>query len=426
MFRRRIFLVAVLLLAALAQSLWASSVDLGDAMVYARRGFDRNLVGKPPAPGRGEWLALAPELARSLAIRDLGLPGVHRPAFFDLASHRPESFTIAFVFDADLALIGTTGLSVLVPQAGQGWALYLNGALIYDELHIAAQGALDPERALRNVVVPLDKRDLKMGDNVLAFHIYGDPSDERTGLPGGHSLRIDSYARLSNWGGEYLDIALIGVYALFALYHFVLFSLRPKQSSYLMYGLGALLFSAFLFARTATASSLILDTAVLRFVELGCVFFVPSVFIAFCEIALGRKASIVSKIGLALSFALACLLPFVRQEVLKLSWEILTCVELMYLFAFHFAPRLVELASEKEGRHRLTVGQVIFSDVGLLSFGALIFAAAAAVDAVAINAGGDMRFSRLRLSHLRDRGGRHPRRTVRGRLCEARRPSSLP
>lgn len=394
---RRAFCVALLALCG-AAALWSASLDLGGAVFYARKGFDPALISTPPsalptASGQG-WAVMPAGRGKSHSIRNFGIPGEGPSSPFALQGNSPGYYTILCVFDVDMSLLNTTGLSLLIPQAGQGWALYLNGTRIHNELYVRPDGSLDPERSLRNVIVPVDKRSLVLGKNVLAFEVYGDSGDERTGLSEKRSLALDSYGHLSRSNGEYLDIALIGIYALFAVYHFVLFALRPKHSTYIIYGLGALVFSLFLFSRSASAATLIPNTAYLRIAELGSLFLVLPILTAFCETALGRKTSAVSRASFCASLALAILLPFVRQETLRLVWEILAGIEVVYLFAAHLVPRLVELHSGSPERPRLGLGELFVSDAGLLSVGSVIFAAAALVDVLAVNGGGEMRFTK--------------------------------
>ena len=106
-----------------------------------------------------------------------------RPPLFDFRPRAPLSYTIACVFYFDDYVLDTTGISLLVPNAGQGWDLYLNGALLRSELHVRNDGSFGAERSLRDTIISIDKRNVVKGLNLLAFHIHGDPADPRTGLP---------------------------------------------------------------------------------------------------------------------------------------------------------------------------------------------------------------------------------------------------
>lgn len=391
--RRRLALLALGLSAALAApAASAASLDLGGSIVNVRRGFDPATIASPPVPGTIDWLALAADSRRSLAVRDLLLEGEARPGPFDLGSRPPESFTIAFVFEADLSLINTTGLAVKVPRAGQGWALYLNGSLVRDELRLRPDGSFAAERSLRNTIIPLDKRLLKPGRNVLAFHVRGDPRDERTGLPGKGSILIDGYSRLVSLDREYLDIMFIGVYALFGLYHFILFAQRPKDRSNLFYGLSTLVLALFLFTRTQAATLVVPDTALLGRIDNLSLFLILPAFLAFFDKALGERVSPFSKASLAFGLALAPLSFLARPEVAHNLWEAGAAVGIAYLFALVLVPKMARAAREAEPGRRLRA--LLSSAAGRLSAGSLVAAAAVVADILAVNSGGEMLFSK--------------------------------
>ncbi|MBL8966041.1 MAG: SpoIIE family protein phosphatase, partial [Spirochaetaceae bacterium] len=316
-----------------------------------------------------------------------------KPGFLALGSKPAESFTLSIVFEADLTLINTTGLSCRVPRAGQGWALYLNGNRIHDELFLAPDGGLAAERHLRDTIVPLDKRMLKVGRNVLSFHIVGDPSDERTGLAT-DGLVIDSYARLAGLGTEYLDIMLIGVYALFGLYHFILFAQRPENRSYLLYGVATIVLGLFLFTRTGSAAIIVRDTAVLLRIDYASMFLLLPIFMAFFDLALGKRTTPVTRIAFGLGVALLPLALFARPETAHNLWELATGLELAYVLAFVLAPKTIAAARTASGGPGARLRKAFSSAAGRLAVGALVVAVAAAVDIVAVNSGGEMFYSK--------------------------------
>ena len=126
-------------------------------------------------------------------------------------------------------------------------------------------------------------------------------------------MKASSSTAIAAWRhatSTFLDIALIGIYVLFALYHFVLFARRPKQKAYLFYGLAALLFGSYLFVRSGTAASYVPDTAILDIIAYSGLFLVTPILLAFSETMLGMKVSAFTLCGLGASVLLAALLPF--------------------------------------------------------------------------------------------------------------------
>ena len=384
---RRSRILAALVLAALAASLPAAeSISLDGSVFYVRKGFDPATIDARSFTTTEDWVVVPPGKGRSLAIRDIDLPGIDRPGLLDLGRGSPESFTIACTLDADIRTYEVSGLALRIPQIGEGWAVYLNGNLIRSELYTGARGSLGARRVLRDVVISLDKRYIVMGRNIIAFHVYGDPGDSRTGISGHRSILLGSYSLLAGRTTEALDIALIGIYVLFAIYHFVLFASRPRHSAYLYYGLGALLFGNYLFVRSATAASVILDTGILDMVAYACLFLVPPILLAFGEKALGRKVSPVAMAGTAFSVVLAACLPFVRLEPLRIAWALSFAVEVAYLLAGVCLPLILRMA--KDGTAERKPGDIRLLDVCILAAGYLVIVVAAAFD-LSLALGGD-------------------------------------
>ena len=386
-------LCSAIVIFSLALSSFCATFDLGDSIIYVRRGFSREWISEKIAAGTGDWKAIPSTLGQDYSVRGLGLFD-DDGGRVDLFRRSPESFTYAITFDAALELIYTTGLSILLPQVGQGWALYINGELIRNEIDLDSSGHLKRERALRGLIVPIDKRFIREGTNILAFHIFGDPGDERTGISGSDPFVIDAFARLAQRDKEYIDLLLIGIYAFFALYHLVLFAFRPANRSYLLYGLGAIVLSLFVFARTATATSLVSDTAILRYFDHVMLFAVIQIFLVFFEILLRGRVSLFSRIALGLGLLLGLLQVAFRSELLHEIWEIGAAVFFVWLLAATFTPRLLSDYRGGGDDPGKRIRSILRSDATRLLPGVLILIAAAMADIFTVNSGGSMFWSK--------------------------------
>lgn len=379
--------LVVLALAVLSAPLHAAgTMNLDGSVFFVRKGFDPATIDARGFTSTEDWVVVPPGKGRSLAIRDLGLPGLERPGLLDFDRGSPGSFTIACTLDADIRTYEISGVALRVPEIGEGWAVYLNGNLLRSELYTGNDGGFEARRDLRDVVISLDKRYIVMGRNIIAFHVFGDPGDPRTGIPGHRSILLGSYRQLAGNTAEAFDITLIGIYMLFAIYHFVLFASRPRQRAYLYYGLGALLFGAFLFVRSPTAAGVVLDTGTLDTIAYACLFLVPPVLLAFGEKALGRKVSPVAIAGMAIGLALAACLPFFRLEPLRLAWAMALVLEILYFLAGVCAPLIGRMVRDgsKDGKP----GDVRLLDVCILAAGYLVMAVSSALD-LSLSMGGD-------------------------------------
>lgn len=374
----------------------AQFMDLGDLLLYARVGFDDTWTRSRPAASDSSWTVIAPTKGeRVLEVRRMGLPGVPAGGPFSLVDAEPMDFTVIVPFTADLTLLNSSDPSLYLAQVGQSWAVYLNGVLLRSEFVRSGSGYV--ERSLRGVVVPLDKRFMRRGENLLAFHIYGDPVDDRTGFNMMKPYVIDSYRAIAAADTEYVELMLIAIYAFFALYHCVLFALRPRDKGYLYFGTATLLYALYLFARTRLASSVLVDTAFVRRVEYSSMFMGLPLFLAFLETSLlGRVSKFTLGLG-GLFLAAIAASQFLRLEPSLYVWYVGAVAGIGYYIVFVLGVALVRryrgLAAESggSGRPLAPLPRLLFrTDAGRIVMGTAVLSSAAIADILAVNSGGDV------------------------------------
>ncbi|MCB1167880.1 MAG: hypothetical protein KDK33_17115, partial [Leptospiraceae bacterium] len=198
------------------------SIDLNRSTAFVRSGL--------ATPGsldlESGWLRLggSDSGARRIRIHELPIPG--KPArqalqWFD----RDMSFysiAIPFQIESDQDFRSP---AIRFAEIGERWAVYLNGHLTYSNL---ATNEVHPEsKTRRDVIIPLDVRNLQSGTNTLLIQIQGDPVNMETGLYYDGPYRIDEYENLVN-RAEAVDLALIAIYLSIGLFH-ILFFLQKKQ-----------------------------------------------------------------------------------------------------------------------------------------------------------------------------------------------------
>ncbi len=384
------YLVA-LVCAMTALAAHAQFVDLGESMLYVRVGFEDSWTRGLPRLDADGWTVLEPSGGkRALIMRDLGLPGSPEGGVLSLFRREPIEYTVLAPFQADLTLLNSSDPALFLKHVGQSWAVYLNGVLLRNEFVSYGEGY--KERSLVDVVVPLDKRLLTRGSNLLAFRIRGDPVDDRTGFNQPGPYVIDSYRSLVSRNGEYVDLMLIGVYAFFALYHGVLFALRPKDRGYLYFSASALLMALYMWSRSAIATELVLDTALLRYVEYASLFMLLPAVVAFIRTVLDDRPFRMPAILAAASavLALACL--FLRLEAMLYAWYLVAAVGSVYAFGVVIRKAVLKDDGADSGLARLVLSRG--ESVGIIA-GVLAFAAASAIDVwVVVSSGGNVVWSK--------------------------------
>ncbi len=376
---KRIFCALLGLLVAGSAS--AQFVDLGESMFFVRAGFEDSWTRSLPKVDDERWSVMAPDReGRPLAIRDMGLPGAPEGGALRLLPGPDMEFTALVPFQADLTLLNASDPALFLRSVGQEWAVYLNGVLLRSEFVRSGSGYV--ERSLRDVVVPLDKRRLVRGENLLAFRLRGDPLDAATGFDSAGPNVIGSYRALASGAGEYVDLMLLGVYAFFALYHFVLFALRPKDEGYLFFGAVTLLIALCMSSRANVAAALIADTGLLRRVEHVSLFLALPALLAYLESLLRLRRSRFVVVVAASCAALSVAGQFLRLEPLLLAWYGVAIVSAAYA-VFSLYKALTRDYAETGGKTPLgRVAALAFhGDSGRVAIGLAGLAAVVAVDA---------------------------------------------
>ena len=319
--------LALLALGCLAMSGMAEAsrmVDLTALDCYVRPGSSLEWSFYPPDPKDGQWLVVpATPGNRPVIVQNLAIPGKAPANPYALRAGKAETYSFVFVFEASEELLASSsGVGLYLAAVGKGWEIYLNGQPLFSEVFRNRSGWFERERAVRGALVDLDMRVLKPGRNVLDIVIYGNSSDDRTGLFTGGPYLIGDYQELLRLKSEYVDLMLIGIYLFFGLYHLVLFAIRPANKPYLYYGLGTLAFSIYLFSRTFIVYSLFRDTAFIRGVELSTLFVFFPLFLAFFDVCnrKGKVTAFTISFGIA-SVVLAFVAPFLWSEILLKVWQ---------------------------------------------------------------------------------------------------------
>ncbi len=383
----------------------APLIDLSAIDIFVRPGFQNEWTFRLPDPGSMVWTRVAGNPGkRSIVMGKLGMEGVPKPPILPLKRLTPEKFCAVMDFTAtDRLLESKSGVALYLARIGQNWDVYVNGTMVATESYIDENGNMTRERAVRGALVPIDKRYLVLGKNVLAFRIVGDPVDPRTGFIAAGPYVVGPYEDLAALKREYADLMLIGIYFFFAVYHVLLFVLRPRSASYLIYGLGALLLSVFFLCGSFIIYSLVPDTALIWHVELACLFMLFPVFIAFFDSVLKKRFSKITLVSGAIYLALAVAQFFVLTEAIYRIWRLTLPLLIGY---FVVVDLVIPLSSKMRHYRRAVKGKGPFAwlaafgrtvartNAGQLFVGFAVVAAAVLLDALAGDTGRAASFSK--------------------------------
>lgn len=387
------------MLAFMATAAWAEAIDLTALTAYVRPGFRLEWVFQTPLPSEKEWTVIPGARGnRPLIMRELGLEGSPEKTLFPLGRGKPMRYCIMIPFTPDEELLASrSGVGLFLPYIGMNWQIYLNGSLIRDETYTSGSGEMRLERAVRGALVEMDTRTLRRGKNLLAVMIEGDPLDDRTGFFLGSGYSIDAYDKLERLKSETAKLGLIGIYFFFAIYHFVLYALRPKAKSYLFYGLATILLAAYFFSRTYLSAEIILDTKIIRTIEITSLLLMAPMFLAFFDTMLGRPVSKFAKVYGAVFTVAAVLQSFFWSEAFVRLWMYTVPVAVAYILIMDLALPILRAGKayfrECRGSFWKPLWLTATTDAGKLLLSVLVIGLTMAIDVSGLNANRSVLYS---------------------------------
>jgi hypothetical protein len=230
---------------------------------------------------------------------------------------RPLDFTdgVAFlglrknilITDEDLQSLGSDRLSLHIPYIASYYEVYWNGKQIHTCGRIVGQKI---ERACiwRHLVLPLDSREVKIGENQLTVLTAAEKGWNIGITPTGNReiINLDRYAAHLNILSERITLMLGFLYFFMGLYHGLFYIKRRKESYNLYYALFSLFLAVYIYTRTNAVFELDLEGILLKRIEFSVLFVIPAFLIFFLEKFFLNRLSIPSKIY----FALVCTLAF--------------------------------------------------------------------------------------------------------------------
>ncbi len=313
-----------------------ADIDLTARDLYVRPGFDKSCLTLPLSGDAPGWHKVPGKPGnRPVRVRDLGLPGVPRFRHLSLTRYSTMEFTFMTSFDLNRAMYDSGNLALYLAQIGLNWQVYVNGTLVRDEMHLAADGSIERERAMRGVLMELDRRYLREGTNVLAFRIIGTPTDDRTGFFMKDTYLVGDYAGLQKrFHSEYIDLVLIALYFFVSIFYLLLYILRRKEQYTLFFGLGTICFALTMLCRTKQIFNMIDDTSIIQYAQFFSMFLGMPLFGAFIDSLLRQKISTFSRFYLVLCFVLCIAIPLPVLETAHRIWQIMAPIALLYMLVY--------------------------------------------------------------------------------------------
>ncbi len=377
--------------------LFASRIDLVREPVYVRRGFDPSWVNAVPAPGDKNCLVFPGSAlgARKIVLNELPFEGMPRRSSFSLREYPPEDFTFSTSFALGAKdLEGPLLKAVYFANIGENWAVYLNGHLLKDEIHLDQNGRITAYRHHREVLIPIDPRFFREGTNILTVRITGDPTNIDSGFHRSTPFVIDDLETLRAHKSEQTELILIFIYLFVGIYHLFLFLRRTTEKYNFYYSAFSVMLFVYLVSRTSAVYAVIPDSTVLHRLEYCTLYALIPLFGAFSDLLIEGRFGVVTKVfsSLCALLILVTVLPVSNPfaiDVLRI-WQVTSIVPLVYIVFYRIgrpvAAGLARLFSDYHAAPpparigRSVYGALFLTTPGNMLIGALVMFGCAVFD----------------------------------------------
>jgi signal transduction histidine kinase/CheY-like chemotaxis protein len=390
-------------------------VSFNDSTFYVKEGFSAPNPDDPISDFSGsEWQVAKLATKGTIIMRDY-VPSLKGklPGFLSLRKDAVKEITIATTFElaeAQIEYLNNTNNSapgIYLSSIGDNWEVYLNGHLIYGEVHLDEKGKITKHCSYRDVISSIRGAYFRDGTNTLEIRIIGDPADAYTGLYYEKSYYIDHLDSINNSNADILTIVFCTVYIFIGLYHLLLYLFRRSYQENLAYAAFSVTSATYFFLRSHHIYKFISDTATTQRLEYAALFVLLILFAIFIEVLNHRRILLPTKIAglLTVLYIVALCMPEVRfaYDVLRL-WQLAMCLPMLAYVAFYdVLYTYIKSAKEEKEKKGISMGaalryNMIHTVLGnLVVFVALLFASVIVdlIDEMFLHAG--MQISRYSL-----------------------------
>ncbi len=327
-------------------------VDLSMHPAWVTAGFSTEDLQLDPgtlSSPRHHWVRVESRQGRGRPIRipELDLPGIPERSFLSLRRYAPMEFTILIPFDLEERDVDgyRTSVPARVPglflaSIGDNWSLYLNGALLSEEIHQTPDGRIRRHAIYRDVVVPFDADLLLPGTNVFAVRVIGDPTSGFTGLRKAGSYLFGPIDEVDRSATAYADVLLIGLYLFVGIYHLFIFVVQRRNRHYLFYALFSIGIATYVFTRTSVIQILLPNHEAVIILELISLYTLVPLLAAFIDTLEGEP---VRKVTYGYAFLILLFILTVPAASVPLRYDVLTVwqISALAMGAYLFCYRLV-------------------------------------------------------------------------------------
>lgn len=177
-----------------------------------------------------------------------------------------------------------------IPLIGEQFTVFLNGKPVIDTIQKSNQNNFKA-KSRKNIVINLPSNLLIANENILLFHIRGNPLHEPSGLPVNGDYKIGKLEPLLKEYSGINDFALFLTLLLISFYHLLLFIKRMKDRYNLFFSILSMFTGFHFFMQTSTAIRIFENSQNAERMEYISLFFIFPLSLAFLNSIFEKKLS---------------------------------------------------------------------------------------------------------------------------------------
>lgn len=317
----------------------ADEIILNNNKIFVKKGFDLSWILGTPSLADNSWAVLYPQTSyRSIRMQDLPFKIENPRRFLSVNRYPPETYTVITSFTIeDMKQLEHQFSGFYTDMIGENWAIYLNGSLIKNEIHLGADRYIAEYRSYRHVLVYLNPRLMRTGENILAFKIIGDPNNNDTGFTMNTPLVIGDYSSLARNKMRLIPMMLVVVYLMAGLYHLVIFIFRRSERHNLFFALFSIMLFIYFVCRTSNIYYILPDSKWAMLLELCSLFSLFPFIMYYMEwILFGRIRTFVHAYGIfcAVLIVATFFVPHITRIDLLRIWQYGAVLPVLYFLFF--------------------------------------------------------------------------------------------
>jgi len=339
--------------------LLALPIDLTEYDIYVRKGFKKEWIHNLPPQVNSKWKVVPRKKGfRPVRISEMNFKDIPKFSYLKSNKNKPETFTLISSFNLTKKQLNEGPLGIYLAQIGMNWEVYLNGILVKSEMHLSKdRKKILVERAVRGEILEIKYPMLKVGSNIIAYRIIGNPLDDRTGMLPGNPYTIDVHKKLVSKYDQHLILMLLAVYLSFGIYHLFLFVAKRTEYFNLYHGLASIIIFAYMLCRTTIIFVAVNDTLILKYIELVSLFLMLPFSMFFIDNIIREKITFFSKIYFVFCLFLIIILPYNKTTALRI-WQYSSFLPIIHMMFYNILIFFVKNVAYRF-QNKYTKGHVI-------------------------------------------------------------------